>query len=125
MALPDYLVGVGYVVFVGGFGLFLAPDPTGVVPLGVLLAGGLVATHALTRVGRPARVLLVSAGATFGLLVLTTVGFAVAGAVIPASALVSALALVGSVPVGYALVLASGVASGEPERTDDDDVTEV
>jgi hypothetical protein len=124
MALLDYLVGVGYVVFVTFLGLFLAPDPTGIVPLGVLLVGGLVATHALARVGRPARVLLRSAGATFGLTYLTTVGFAVVGAVIPASALVSTLALVGGPPVGYALVLASGVADRETGETAGDDATE-
>lgn len=111
MPLQDYLVGVAYVGFVTLLGLFLAPDPTGVVPLGVLLAGGLVASHALVRVGRPSRVLLVTTGVTVGLLLLTTVGFATFGAILPASTLLSALTVVGSVPVGYALVLVSDVAS--------------
>lgn len=124
MAFLDYLAGVGYVVFVTFLGLFLAPDPTGVVPLGVALAGGLVASHALVRVARPARVLAVSAGVTFGLTFLATVAFAMFGAVLPASTLLSPLTVVGSVPVGYALVLASDVASGDPTNTADD-ATEV
>ncbi|MFC5366989.1 hypothetical protein [Salinirubrum litoreum] len=128
MALLDSLAGVGYVGFVTFLGLLLAPDPTGIAPLGVVLGGGLVAVHALVRSDAPTQVLLATAGATLGLAILTTVGFAVAGAVIPASALVSALALVGVPPVGYVLVLASGVADREPGETaadDADDATEV
>lgn len=127
MALRDYLTGAGYVVFVTFLGLFLAPDPTGLVPLGALLAGGLVATHAVVRVARPARVLLVSAGATFGLTILATVGFATVGAILPASALLGTLTVVGTGPVGYALVLAGDVAdrgSGETAGDDSDDAAD-
>lgn len=127
MALLDYLAGVGYAVFVTFLGLFLAPDPTGIVPLAVLFAGGLVVSHALVRVSRSMRVLAVSAGVTFGLTFLATVGFAMFGTVLPASTLLSTLTVVGAVPVGYALVLASDVATGESEQTadDGDDATEV
>lgn len=128
MALLDYLAGLGYVGFVTVLGLFLAPDPTGVVPLGVLLTSSLVASHALARVTRPLRVLLVSAGTMLGLTVLVTIGFASFGAILPASEFLSVLTLVGVAPAGYGFVLASGVAdreTGETAGDDADNATEV
>lgn len=118
MALLEYLAGLGYVSLTASLGLFLAPDPTGIVPLGAVLGGGLVAVHALVRVDQPIRILLASAGATLALTLLTTVAFAAVGAVVPARTPVSAALPIGIPPASYALVLVSGVA-GDPDRTAD------
>jgi hypothetical protein len=124
MALLDYLAGVGYVVFVTLLGLFLVPDPTGLAPVGVVIAGSLVAIHAVRVVKRPARVLAAGAAVTVALTLLVAFGFATVGAVLPAPTLLATVTLVVSGPVGYALVLGSGVGAGEPNSSADD-ATEV